>query len=244
MNEILFGTNPVTEVLNANRRQVFEVYLQADKGKTTHLELYQRCQVQKISCHLVERSKLDTLAKEGRHQGVVAKVSEYPYLSETDLINFPPKATLVACDSISDPQNLGAICRSALVFGIDALIFPKDRSAEVNATVAKASAGASEHLKIARITNLARTLENLKKDGFWVYAAETESKNNLNRFDFADRSVVVLGSEGEGIRPLVRKMCDESFCIPQTGHFNSLNVAQAATVIFYQISCSKIFPKN
>ena len=197
-----------------------------------------------MACHLVDKSKLDALSKEGRHQGVVAKVSQYPYLSEPDLKNFPPKATLIACDSISDPQNLGAICRSAFVFGVDALIFPKDRSAEINATVAKASAGAIEHLKIARITNLARTLENLKEDGFWVYAAEAQSENNLNSFDFADRTVVVLGSEGEGIRPLVRKMCDESFCIPQTGHFNSLNVAQAATVIFYQISCSKIFPKN
>jgi 23S rRNA (guanosine2251-2'-O)-methyltransferase len=149
---------------------------------------------------------------------------------------YKQKALFVMCDSIKDPQNLGSICRSAYCFGADGIILNKDNSVEITNVVARASAGAIEHLSIAKVTNLSRTLTELKDQGFWSYAAVTKAPESLESLSPSDKMVVVMGSEGEGIRRLVLENCDVQFTIPMPGSFDSLNVAQAATVILYSLS--------
>ncbi len=228
---ILFGKNPILEALKANRRKIHEIYLIEDA------EIASLANRQKIPLKNIDKNKLDSLTEGAIHQGVAAKVEGFPYSSLDEVLSkFSTSCFLLVCDSIQDPQNLGAICRSAYCLGVDALILNRDQSAEITATVSKASAGAVEHLSVVKVTNLARTLEELKEKGFWSYAADVEGKTSLDQISPSPKMAVVIGNEGKGIRRLVLESCDVRFSIPMTRSFNSLNAAQAATVICYEIS--------
>jgi 23S rRNA (guanosine2251-2'-O)-methyltransferase len=139
-------------------------------------------------------------------------------------------------DSIEDPHNFGAVLRSAETLGIAGAIFPKDRSCEINSTVVKSSAGATEHMDFCRVTNISETLRHLRKEGFYAVAAEMDGEINLPDFKPTFPLVVVIGSEGKGVRPLVRKNCDAAVRIPILGKLDSLNVSSASAIIFYEIS--------
>lgn len=231
---ILFGKNPILEALRSNRRKIHEVLLIEDN------EIASLCTSKKIPVKKTDKNRLDSLCEGASHQGVAAKVEGFPYSSLDEVLTqFSDSCFLLVCDSIQDPQNLGAICRSAYCLGVDALILNRDQSAEINATVSKASAGAVEHLPVVKVTNLSRTLEELKEKGFWSYAAdveEKEGKTSLDQISPSPKMAVVIGNEGKGIRRLVRESCDVRFSIPMTRSFNSLNAAQAATIICYEIS--------
>lgn len=237
MPSLIFGKNAVRECLKAKRRRVQEVFCAARQGGFADNDLVAELTRLGVKPKPADRTELDRLAEGGFHQGVVARVGDYVYEElEAVLTRHPEKCFLMMADSLSDPQNLGAMARSAWCFGVDALILAKDRSVEVTPAAIRASAGALEHLPVIKVTNLARTLEQLKEAGFWSYAAVATGGENFDDLDPSPKTVVVIGSEGEGIRPLVLKGCDFRFVIPMKRAFDSLNAAQASTLIAYEFS--------
>lgn len=238
---ILYGKNPLIEVLKARRRKINQVFLLKKKEEAADPQLAGFLQKHSQKYQLVDRSQLDKLAGTQNHQGVAANVGDFPYEEVEVLIDRHPKnALFLMLDSLKDPQNFGTICRSAYCFGVDGIIINKDQSVEVTPAVCKASAGSVEHLSVSKVTNLARTLEFLKKSGFWIYGASASADVSLTEVKRTDKIVIVLGSEGEGIRRLVKGSCDYLFKIPMVRDFDSLNVAQAATVILYEFSSKSI----
>lgn len=243
MTQILYGKNPIIEVLHAGRRKIHEALVEGKKGRPSDEAVAAVLAKHHVKYRIVEKKEIDSLTHQAKHQGVAAKVDDFPYMSLEQMVGqFPESAPqagsalFVLCDSIQDPQNLGAICRSAWCFGAHGIILNKDQSVDVTPAVAKASAGAVEHLSIAKVTNLARSLEYLKEKGFWSYAAVAGAKDTLEKLSPSPKMVIVLGSEGEGIRRLVLESCDFQFSIKMVRPFDSLNVAQAASIILHEIS--------
>lgn len=184
--------------------------------------------------------QLDQRTQGGNHQGVLA-VTEPLTMHNLDFFidlvkSKGEKPFVVVLDSIEDPHNFGAILRSAETFGAAGAIFPKDRSCDINSTVVKTSAGATEYLDFCRVTNIAETLRALRGEGFFAVAAEMDGERDLRQFEPQWPLAVVVGSEGKGVRPLVRKNCDEVVKIDVKGKIGSLNVSSAAAVVFYEIS--------
>ena len=184
------------------------------------------------------RPKLDRLAATDRHQGVVAVVADFRYADVADLLaaakasGRPP--LLVVLDGVEDPHNLGAIIRSALALGAHGVVIPKDRAVGVTPAVAKASAGAVERCPVARVTNVAQAVEALKEEGVWSVALAADGDRPLREIDLKGPIALVLGSEGEGLRPLVRRTCDLAARIPMMGELDSLSVSASASVALYE----------
>jgi 23S rRNA (guanosine2251-2'-O)-methyltransferase len=178
-------------------------------------------------------AELERLCGSPDHQGVVAEVDPYPYADPGSLLR-AEDALAVALDQIQDPHNLGAICRSAEAAGASGVVIPERRAAAVTAAVCKASAGAVEHLPIARARNLADWLAGAKEAGAWIYGAAAEAERSYADVDWAGRAVLVMGSEGEGLRPRVAAACDELVSIPLRGRIGSLNASAAAAVILFE----------
>lgn len=177
--------------------------------------------------------QLERLCGSPEHQGVVAEVDPYPYADPASLLA-GPEALVVALDQIQDPHNLGAVCRAAEVAGASGVVIPERRAAAVTPAAAKASAGAVEHLPIARVRNLADWLARARESGAWIYGAAAEAEAPYTRVDWSGRAVLVLGSEGRGLRPRVASACDQLVSIPQAGRLNSLNASVAAAVILFE----------
>lgn len=186
-----------------------------------------------------DRRKLDTLSLTKSHQGIIAMAAAAPYYRVKDLLKRaeekgePP--LLVACDGIEDPQNLGAIIRTAEAAGAHGVIIPKRRSVGLTATVGKASAGAMMHLPVARVSNLTAALRELKKEGLWVYGTAADSPLSLYQVDWNGPAVLVIGSEGKGMSRLVGETCDQTVHIPMKGAVSSLNASAAAAVLLYEV---------
>ncbi len=237
MPQILFGKNPVIEAMKARKRRFFEGYLLGKRGEPLDAALAAEFKQSKIPFKIIERSQMDSLAETPHHQGVAVRVSDFPYVELEHLMSrHSQRAFFLMCDSLQDPQNFGALCRSAYCFGVDAILINKDQSVEVTPVVSKASAGAVEHLPVARLTNLARALGELKENGFWSYSTDVEQGSSLYDIDPSEKIVFVLGSEGKGVRRLIREECDFKINIPMARSFDSLNVAQAGTLICYEIA--------
>lgn len=184
------------------------------------------------------RKKLDLLAGTERHQGVVAVVADYAYREVEEIVDRAKikgeKPLVVILDGIEDPQNLGAIIRSAHALGAHGVIIPRDRAAGVGPTVAKASAGAVEHCPVARVTNVSAALETLKNLGLWTVATAADGERDLGSLDLTGPIGMVLGSEGGGVRPLVRRNCDHVVRIPMAGQVGSLNASASAAICLYE----------
>lgn len=178
-------------------------------------------------------AELERLCGSPDHQGVVAEVDPYPYADPGSMLR-AEDALAVALDQIQDPHNLGAICRSAEAAGASGVVIPERRAAAVTAAVCKASAGAVEHLPVARARNLADWLAGAKEAGAWIYGAAAEAERSYADVDWAGRAVLVMGSEGEGLRPRVAAACDELVSIPLWGRIGSLNASAAAAVILFE----------
>lgn len=239
---MIYGKNPVFEALRAGRRKVFEVFVAGQTKKLLDSGIVKLARSKNIPVKSVTNPKMNRLGPEGAYQDIAARVGEFPEhrLSEVFESKTPQKLVLVL-DCIQDPQNFGTLCRSAVAFGVREVIRPRDRSVGVTPAVCRASAGAVEHLKIISVTNLARALTELKKHGFWIYGASLSDKSvSLQNVNPAPKTAVVLGSEAKGLRPLVAKTCDQLIKIPMVGDFDSLNVAQAGTVLLYDLN-SKMF---
>lgn len=241
--DLLWGIHPVFEGLEKEPERFTEIILQKDKrgGKIEEI-------VEMARRHGIKLSFADSLrlagegAAEVRHQGVIARISETPLMAFADLvvkvkarIARGEKVRLMICDSLQDPHNLGAIIRSALASGAAGVIVTRERSAPVGGTAAKASAGAMSHIDICQVTNLVSALRDLKAAGFWIFGAVKDGDaQSLYETDFAVPACLVVGSEGKGIRPLVKKECDILISIPMTGTLDSLNSSVAAAVILFE----------
>jgi 23S rRNA (guanosine2251-2'-O)-methyltransferase len=177
--------------------------------------------------------ELERLCGSPDHQGVVAEVDPYPYADPGGLLE-KEDALVVVLDQVQDPHNLGAVCRAAEVAGVSGVVIPELRAASVTAAVCKASAGAVEHLPVARVTNIADWLSRAKQSRAWVYGAAAEAERAYTDVDWSGRAVLVLGSEGSGLRPRVADSCDELISIPASGRVESLNASVAAAVIVFE----------
>ena len=184
----------------------------------------------KISYSTMDVKKMDAMV-EGRHQGIVIVVDDYEYVNYETMLD---DKIVVMLDHLEDPHNFGAIIRTCEAAGIKSIIIPKDRSVSVSGTVMKTSAGALEHVNVAMVNNLVNVIDDFKKNGIFVYAADMDGVNYKN-VSYADKVLLVIGSEGNGVGRLVKKNCDEILAIPQFGHVNSLNASVAAAILIYGI---------
>ena len=182
---------------------------------------------------------LDRMAGGYRHQGVVARVEAYRYLSFDELLQQvstdSTSSWILMLDGLTDPRNFGALLRTAEAVGVSHVVIPKDRSVEVTPVVVKASAGATHHLKISKVTNLRRAIGELKNQGYWTAGLDSESPETLYDKNFPNRLVIVLGGEGKGLRPVTLRECDFVVSIPMLGKIGSLNVAVAGAVFLYEL---------
>ena len=228
------GPNSVIEVLRAGRRSVQEVLATGNTLRRCE-DIIKAAEAAGTPVRKAMQVELDEVIPNVRNQGVVAKVSPYPYHSVESLMagNFP--SLLLALDQITDPHNFGAIVRSAVAFGVGGILITKDRCAEVNATTVRTSAGATEHASIARVTNLSRTLRQLKKDGYQVIGLAAEGGTKLSSLPGDQARVLVVGSEGSGLRRLTRECCDILARIPIDASVSSLNASVAAAVAIYAL---------
>jgi 23S rRNA (guanosine2251-2'-O)-methyltransferase len=225
--ETIYGVRPVVEAIESGRRRVFEVF-----DAVGNEEVAKAAKTRGVTVKGASRQRIDELARGGVHQGVVARVEPYPYSGLEEILASPEPLILVL-DGVTDPRNLGAVLRAADGAGASGVVVPKDRAAGVTAAAAKASAGASEHVRVARETNLKRAVERMKDAGLWVYAAEAGG-TTYSDLDLAGPVGLVFGSEGRGVRRLVREACDGAVSIPMLGRTGSLNVSVAAAVLLYE----------
>jgi 23S rRNA (guanosine2251-2'-O)-methyltransferase len=227
--------NPVLEILKASPRRVNKLFLQKEEGHRPLGTIVGLAKAHHIPYLFLPKQALDKMSP--HHQGVVALLSPKEYVSLDEILaSAGPAPFLVLLDEIEDPQNLGAILRSAEGAGADGVVLPERRSAGLTETVFEVSAGALEHLRVARVPNLAQAMETLKSLGFWLVGAESGGDGLFFEFDFTQPVAVVLGSEGKGLRQLTRKKCDRVLSIPMRGKVNSLNVAAAAAVFFFEVA--------
>jgi len=228
---IIYGVHPVVETLKAGKRRVEAIYLAKEPPGDS--DLSDLLLASGVAVSLVSGPRLVSLAGTPHHQGVAARVEPFPYTDLTDVLSESAvgREVLLILDEIQDPANLGSILRSAECLGSAGVIIGKDRAVSITPSVEKASAGASAHVPVARTVNLARTIEQVKAAGYWVYAAEMEAGEICYEVDLTGKIAFVLGSEGKGLRRLVRQQCDREISIPLVGKIDSLNVAQTAAIL-------------
>ena len=233
----LEGRNALTEALRSGRTidKVFIASGETDRG-------LQRLAAQAKEAGAVvvpvDRRKLDAMSVTHAHQGVITLAAAHEYVTVEDILQEAAdrgeNALLVICDELTDPHNLGAIIRSAECAGAHGVIIPKRRSVGLTATVAKASAGAVEYMKVARVTNINQTIETLKQNGVWVFGTAAEGSVPMYQADLTVPAAIVIGNEGEGMSPLVQKNCDVMVHIPMRGRISSLNASAAASILLYE----------
>ena len=224
---ILYGRNPVREALRAGRRRIEQVW-------ATERVLAREPWLREAGARVATGQEIERRAGSPDHQGVCAEAGGYPYVSGGELL-MRDDPFIVALDELQDPQNLGAIARSAECAGVSGLVICERRAAAVTPAVAKASAGAVEHLRIARVRNMADFLGQAKEAGAWCYGADGAGATPYDAPDYSGGVVLVMGAEGSGLRPRVAKSCDALVALPLRGRTESLNASAAAAVLMYEI---------
>ena len=243
--DVLFGLHAVEEALRSGQRKVEYVVLSRERNDAKLDGLVRLARDRHVAVRLEPRDALTRLAHTDQHQGAVAVARPLRPLALEDLLEArdPGKPLfLLALDGVEDPHNLGALLRSADGAGADGVILPERRSAPVNATVAKASAGASEHVRIARVPNLNRALETLKENHVWCVGLDERGTIDYDAYDYAGNCCLVLGREGEGLHEQTRKHCDHLLRIPMSGAVPSLNVSVAGAVVMYEAARQRRHP--
>ena len=234
----LWGYHPVYEALRAERRKVRVLHMVLEKIKPREEALMRLARQAGIPIKGTSPQQLNPKVGHKRHQGICAEVSPYPLSSLRTILDRAgdggQAAFILALDQIVDPQNLGAVVRTAHCAGVHGIIIPKNHSASPSAAVSKASAGALEHVHVAYVTNLADTLKRIKQHGIWVTGADQNSPKAVLQTDLSGPMAIVIGGEEKGIRPLVKKQCDFLVSVPQTGPVGSLNASAAAAVVMYE----------
>lgn len=235
--EILYGIHPVKEALKAGRRKFYEIYLTRENPAGRLDNILRLCKDRNISIAQLKSEQLSVLANTSEHQGIGAKVSGYPIESLNQMLdrqNSMDSGLILMLDHVVDPHNLGALIRTALAVGVQGVIIPKDRSAPPTPAASKASAGAMEHMHMAKVTNLVTTIKKIKAEGFWVAGLDRSAPKSIFETDLTVPLTLVVGAEEKGLRPLVKHACDFWISIPQIGPLDSLNAAVAGAVVMYE----------
>ena len=240
-DDVIVGRNPVSEAIRSSR--TIDRILVTKGGKTgTIVGILAKAKEKQIPIKEVDSKKLDFLAGNENHQGIIAMAAVKEYSSVEDIFALAEKRQekpfIVVLDEIEDPHNLGAIIRTAECTGVHGIIIPKRRSATLSFAVGKASAGAVEYVPVARVTNIANTIDELKERGLWVFGADMNG-TDYTECDFDGAVALVIGNEGKGIGRLVREKCDQIVSLPMKGKINSLNASVAAGVLMYAVSSKR-----
>lgn len=233
--QLLYGLHPVEEAIRSGNRRMQTVVVARHRQDARLQSVLDACAAAGIPVRMEAREQLTRMAGTEAHQGVVAVVAERGYLSLQEIAESRGHDLfLLALDGVEDPHNLGALLRSADGAGLDGVILPERRAASVNATVVKTSAGAAEHVRIARVTNLVRALEELKRENIWCVGLDERGTQDYDTFDYRCNCVLVLGGEGGGLHELARRTCDHLLRIPMAGQVSSLNVSVAGAIVMYE----------
>ncbi len=236
--EIIYGLNPVLEALRG-RRRAFELFVAGESGDRRFEKLLILAKEKGVPVRQREKRDITRLCGTDHHQGAALRVEAFAYAGVAEILahwrSSGESGLLVVLDGIQDPHNLGALIRSAACAGAHGVIISRDRAVGVTSTVEKASAGAVETVPVAQVANIAQTLDDLKQEGFWIYGAVGDAESSLYDADLLGNVALVIGGEGEGIRPLVRKKCDFLVSIPIRGGVSSLNASVAAGVVLFEI---------
>ena len=236
MEDIIFGRGPVMETLKSDRA-VDKLIIKSGPYAKSLIPIIDLAKSKGIVISQADGAKLDKMANGENHQGVIALVSAYEYVTVEDILSRAEQKGespfVIICDKITDPHNLGAIIRTANCVGATGVIIPKRNSVGVNSVVMKTSVGAAEYTPVAKVTNIAATIDELKEKGLWVTAADMDGQSMYD-IDFKGAIALVIGSEGNGISRLVREKCDFIASIPMKGEINSLNASVAGAVLMYE----------
>jgi len=235
--ELIFGVNPVKESLQGTRG-AFNLYVQISASDHRVEKIIKLAEQRGVAVHRREKQDLTRMCASSHHQGIALEVEPFRYADLDELLasisDNEKNGFLLVLDGIQDPHNLGALIRSAACAGCDGVIIPRDRACGVTAAAEKASAGAVETVPVVQVTNIAQSLETMKKAGYWVYGLAGEAGQSLYEVNFSGKVVLLVGSEGEGIRPLVRKQCDVVLAIPLYGGVGSLNASVAGAIALFE----------
>lgn len=241
--DLVEGRNAVIEALKSDRT-VEQILIAKGDNEGSINVVYALAKEKGIVVKEVDRKKLDQMSDTGVHQGVIAIVTPYKYFEVDDIINYAKskdeKPFIIILDEIEDPHNLGSIIRTAEICGVHGIIIPKRRNVGITPIVYKAAAGAVEHMKIVKVTNINSTIDVLKKKGIWIYGADMDGKNYCYENDFLGATALVIGSEGKGISKLTKEKCDVVVKIPMIGKITSLNASVAAGIIMYEALRQKL----
>lgn len=237
MSDVLYGIHPVTEALKRRERRFDYVAVSKDRSDPRVLRIIDDCRAQGVTVKFVPREDIDKATQTNTHQGIMAVTSRKVYSDIDDLLQVRrgSHAFILVLDGVEDPHNLGALLRSANGVGIDGVVIPERRAAGISGTVVKASAGASEAVNIARVVNIARSLEDLKERNVWTVGLDERATQNYDEVDYNMDCAIVLGAEGKGLHDLVRRKCDMLVKIPMMGSVSSLNVSVAGGIVMYEV---------
>ncbi|KTC64764.1 tRNA/rRNA methyltransferase (plasmid) [Legionella adelaidensis] len=236
---LVCGIHAVKALLNNTHRSVKKIYVNKERLDQRLAEILEIAEKKHINIEKLPLQKLNQQFPNVIHQGIIALASKIPEYYENDLpqllsLSKQPPFVLIL-DGVTDPHNLGACLRSADAAGVDFVVIPKDKNASITPVVSKVASGALESIPFVRVTNLARSIDLLKKEGIWVYGAAGEAKKSLFEMDFKAGIAIVMGAEGEGMRRLTREKCDELFSIPMLGSVSSLNVSVATGISLFEV---------
>jgi len=237
MSEVIYGIHAVSEALKSRERRFDYVAFSRDRTDPRMQRIIDECRSQGVPVRFVPRAEIDRATRTNTHQGVMAFTSRKVFSDVGDLIANPrgEHVFLLVLDGVEDPHNLGALLRSANGAGVDGAIIPERRAAGITGAVVKASAGASEHVPVARVVNIARALEDLKERNIWTVGLDERASQSYDELDYNMNCALVLGAEGKGLHELVRKKCDLLVSIPMMGSVTSLNVSVAGGIVMYEI---------
>ncbi len=237
--ELIFGVNPVKESLQGSRT-AYNLYVQLSATDHRVEKIIRLAEERGVPVHRRDKNDITRMCASSHHQGIALEVQPFVYADCDELLESISQAGgngfLLVLDGIQDPHNLGALIRSAACAGVDGVIIPRDRACGITAAAEKTSAGAVETIPVVMVTNIAHTLETLKKRGFWVYGLDGAARQSVYGTEFSGNVALVIGSEGEGVRPLVRKQCDVIMSIPQFGGVSSLNASVAGGIALFEVA--------
>lgn len=236
--DLIFGIHPIQAALENNPKNITDLYLLKSREDQRLADIIKLAQKHDLPCHFCTLAELAQLAPDVTHQGIIAKIRSQSAKTEDDLVmllnHLQKPALLLVLDCIQDPHNLGACLRSADAAGVDAVIVPKDNSAGLTPIVKKVASGAAEHIPFIQVSNLARTLKLLKKQGIWLYGTSDKAKTSLFNSDLTGSVAIIMGSEGTGLRRLTSDLCDDLLYIPMSGTVSSLNVSVATGICLFE----------
>ncbi|MDI6790885.1 MAG: 23S rRNA (guanosine(2251)-2'-O)-methyltransferase RlmB [Thermodesulfobacteriota bacterium] len=238
MPDLIWGIHPVQEKLKNNPELVQKILVKYGVQGKARQAIIDLARSRSVSVQFEKEEVLEHIVGHGHHQGIVAYIQEVSCKTLEDILSYASPSTyglILVLDGIVDPQNLGSLIRSGHAAGVQGVVIPKDRSAQVTGTVEKVAAGALTYVPVARVTNIVRALERLKEAGYWVIGTAAEADKTIYETDFKTNVALVIGSEAKGIRPLVRRHCDLMVSIPMSGKVSSLNAAVAGAVILFEI---------